>query len=116
MRHAIARITTLRPIAIGLAVGLVIVGALALVGGSYDRKVVHDQLAPQQIFFPKSADQGLPANLSQYAGQQGDTGTEAKAYADKFIALHLKETGGGKTYSQVSAASLANPTNVKLAQ
>jgi len=31
---------------------------------------VHDQLAPQQIFFPKDAAAGLPDNLKAYAGQQ----------------------------------------------
>ena len=29
--------------------------------------------------------------------------------------MHLQEIGGGKTYAQLSAASLADPTNTKLA-
>lgn len=41
---------------------------------------------------------------------------EAKAYADKFIALHLEGVAGGKTYSQVSAAALQDPGNQELAQ
>jgi len=36
-------------------------------------------------------------------------------YANHFIAVHLQEIDGGKTYSQVSSASQANPTNQKLA-
>jgi hypothetical protein len=36
-------------------------------------------------------------------------------YANDFIAVHLQEIGGGKTYAQLSAASLADPTNTKLA-
>ncbi len=115
MRSFLSRIVTLRPVAMGLAAGLFITGILAVVGGSYAHKVVHDQLVPQKIFFPASAKEGLPANLTQYAGQQVDTGGEAKAYADKFINLHLSEIGGGKTYSEVSGASLANPDDAKLA-
>jgi hypothetical protein len=42
-------------------------------------------------------------------------GAQAKTYADHFIAVHLKEIGGGKTYSQLSAEALANPSDQKLA-
>jgi hypothetical protein len=42
------------------------------------------------------------------------TGPEAKAYADHFIAVHLSEIDNGQTYSQVSAASIAAPTNTTL--
>ncbi len=115
MRTFLSRIVSLRPVAMGLAAGLLVTGILAVVGGSYAHKVVHDQLAPQKIFFPASAKEGLPDNLSQYAGQQVDTGAEAKAYADKFINLHLSEIGGGKTYSELSSQSLANPDNQELA-
>jgi len=41
-------------------------------------------------------------------------GKQAETYANHFIAVHLKEIGGGKTYSQLSAESLANPGNAKL--
>jgi hypothetical protein len=54
-------------------------------------------------------------SVSQYAGQQMLTGQQAEAYADNFIAVHLTEIGGGKTYSQLSAAAIAQPSNVKLA-
>src|SRR5262249_39863245 len=40
---------------------------------------------------------------------------QAQAYADHFIGVHLGEIGGGKTYSQLSAAALAQPRNTKLA-
>ena len=53
--------------------------------------------------------------MRQYAGQQLTTGAQAETYADHFIAIHLKEIGGGKTYAQLSAASLADPSNTKLA-
>jgi len=38
----------------------------------------------------------------------------AAAYADHFIAQHLTDMSGGKTYSQLSAESMAQPTNAKL--
>jgi hypothetical protein len=54
--------------------------------------------------------------MRQYAGQQLTTGAQAKTYADHFIAVHLKEIGGGQTYSQLSAQALANPKDAQLAQ
>ena len=51
--------------------------------------------------------------MGQYAGQPMTTGAQAKVYADNFIAFHLSKMGG--TYSQLSAKSLAQPNNAKLA-
>ncbi len=53
--------------------------------------------------------------MHQYAGQQLTTGPQAEVYADHFIANHLKVIGGGKTYAQLSAESIAQPGNAKLA-
>jgi hypothetical protein len=54
-------------------------------------------------------------SVSQYAGQQMLTGQQAEAYADGFIAVHINNMSGGKTYSQLSTESIANPTNTTLA-
>jgi hypothetical protein len=54
--------------------------------------------------------------MSAYAGQLMSNGAQAETYADHFIAVHLKEIGGGKTYSQLSAESLAQPKNTALAE
>jgi len=54
-------------------------------------------------------------SVSQYAGQQMLTGQQAEAYADHFIAVHLAEIGGGKTYSQLSTEAQAQPKNTVLA-
>ena len=54
-------------------------------------------------------------SVSQYAGQQLLTGQQAEAYADHFIAVHIANMGGGKTYSQLSAESIAQPNNTALA-
>ena len=52
--------------------------------------------------------------MQKYAGQQLTTGAQAQTYANHFIAVHLSEVAGGKTYAQVSSAALADPTNVTL--
>ena len=53
-------------------------------------------------------------DLITSSGQLMTTGAQAETYANHFIAVHLKEIGGGKTYSQLSAESLANPGDAKL--
>jgi hypothetical protein len=109
------RLFNLTTVASGAAIGMIVAGILALAGGGYARNVVHDQLAPQQISFPAKG-KALPANLSEFAGHKVDTAKEAKAFANDYIGLHLKGIAGGKTYSQVSAAFMADPTNQKLAE
>jgi hypothetical protein len=109
------KVFNLTTVASGAALGLIIAGVLALIGGAYAGNVVHDQLSPQQIYFPAKGKE-LPAKLNQYAGQQVDNGAKAKAYANDFTGMHLKGIAGGKTYSQVSAAFMANPKNADLAQ
>lgn len=116
MNSFLDRITSLTSIAVGLALGMVIAGALALVGGGYARSVVHDQLTPQKITFPANEQAGLFDDLKQYAGQTVDNGAKAKAYANQYINRHLQEVAGGKTYAQVSALAMADPKNETLAQ
>ena len=53
-------------------------------------------------------------SVSQYAGQQLLTGSQAEAYADHFIAVHLSEMPYGGVYAKISAAALAAPTNTSL--
>jgi hypothetical protein len=102
-----------------LTVVLLLSGALLLWGYNFAHGQVHDQLAAQQIYFPPAgskalADPKVGPYLNQYAGQQLTTGKQAQAYADHFIGVHLDEVAGGKTYSQVSTALQADPTNVVL--
>jgi len=56
------------------------------------------------------------AAMNQYGGQLMTTGAQAETYANHFIAVHLVKIGGGQTYSQLSAKSLAQPKNTALAQ
>ena len=44
-------------------------------------------------------------SVSQYAGQQLLTGHQAETYADHFIAQHIADMTGGKTYSQLSSGN-----------
>jgi hypothetical protein len=109
-----------------LAAMLLIAGGLTLWGSAYVHNTVQNQLAAQQIFFPpasafahaKAGTEITPSmipSVSQYAGQQMLTGQQAEAYADHFIAVHIQEMSGGKTYSQLSAESQAQPKNTALA-
>jgi hypothetical protein len=108
---------------VAMTVVLLVVGALAWRAYSFATSSVHDELSAQKIYFPvkgSPAIAALPAadqeKVNQYAGQQLVDGAQAKVYANNFIAVHLNEVAGGQTYSQVSAASLANPTDAKLKQ
>ena len=107
-------------------VGLIIAGSLAWWMNSYTSTQVHNQLASQQITFspksmiyplaPKGAeDYGSQyAPVAQYAGQLLTTGDQARVYANVQLQNDLNAIAGGKTYSQLSAASRADPTNTKL--
>ena len=102
-----------------LTIVLLVAGILLTWGYSFAHGQVHDQLAAQQIYFPPAgspalADPKIGPYLNQYAGEQLTTGKQAQAYADHFIAVHLSEVAGGKTYAQVSAAAQADPSNVQL--
>jgi len=122
-----AKSKTQRKIIDELLTGFGVVATLALLGlgglawwaHSFVATNVHDELAAQKIYFPPKGSPALASSqigpyLNQYAGQQLLTGPQAKAYANHFIAVHLSEVAGGQTYAQVSAASLADPTNAQL--
>ena len=112
----LARLTSLTSIACMAAAGIIAVGIIAVVGGNYAKNVVHDQLVPQKIVFPAASSPELLPGVKQYAGQQLVNGSQAKAYANNFINVHLSKVAGGQTYAQVSAAAIAAPTNAKLAE
>lgn len=102
-----------------LAAILLVAGALLTWGYKFADNNVHTQLAAQRIYFPAKGSQALAPKeigpyLEKYAGQQLTNGAQAKAYADHFIAVHLKGIGGGLTYSQLSAKAQAQPKNTAL--
>jgi len=124
MRRNSSLVTTIAGFAV--AAILLAAGGLLTWGSAYVHNTVQGQLAAQKIFFPAKAAFANPKagteitpsmipSVSQYAGEQMLTGQQAEAYADHFIAVHLTEIGGGKTYSQLSTESIAQPKNVALA-
>lgn len=109
---------------LGVAVALVL--ALAAAGLVYAHDFIHtqvyDQLSAEKIYFPKTTDESfkaLPAAdqaaVKPYAGQQLVNGAQAGTFANHYIAVHLQKISGGKTYSELSAQSLANPSDTALA-
>ena len=118
--------TMLAPVSAVLAAVLLIAGGLLIWGSTYVHNTVQGQLAAQQITFPpasafahpKAGGEITPSMIplvSQYAGQQLLTGQQAEAYADHFIAVHIQNMTGGKTYAQLSTAAIAQPNNTQLA-
>lgn len=101
-----------------LAAVLVVAGSLLFWAHNFVNDEVHSQLAAQQIYFPAKDSKSIAgpefSAVRKYAGQQLTTGAQAKAYADHYIANHLKGIGGGKTYAQLSAQAVANPEDTKL--
>jgi hypothetical protein len=114
-RPLLAKLTGLTAVAAVAAAGMIVVGILAVVGGNYDKQVVRDQLTPQKVFFPRAGSPELLPGVKQYAGQQVVNGDQAHAYANNFIGVHLSKIAGGKTYSEVSTAAMADPKNAALA-
>ena len=107
---------------IGLIGILGFVSGFAFWGSNFATSTVHDQLAAQQIYFPAAGSPALTAlpkadaaAMTQYAGQELLTGQQASVYANSFINVHLNEIANGQTYSQLSTAAQAAPTNTKLA-
>lgn len=110
---------SLATVGVVLFLVLAVSSGLLMWGANFGKTMVSDQLAEQRITFPAAGSPALnPAEfpgLQQYAGQVVDSGPKAKAYANEFIAVHLDKIGRGKTYSEVSAAAQAAPTDAALA-
>ena len=103
-----------------MVIVLVVAGVLLMWGYSFANSNVHNQLAEQQITFPPAAAFAHPVagteitpsmvgTVSKYAGEPLTTGAQAAVYANDFIAVHLQEIGGGKTYAQLSSDAMALP-------
>ncbi len=106
---------------VALQAVMVVVFAFGAGIGFWAHNFTHDQvgsqLSEQQIVFPaanSAAITSLPSAdgsaMAQYAGQTMTTGYQAHAYAEHFIAVHLKEIGQGKTYDYYSGKSIAEAT------
>ena len=101
-----------------LAIVLLVAGGMLVWASSFIGDQVKTQLSEQKIFFPPKGNPAIKGPqfvaMQQYAGQQLVTGPQAETYADHFIAVHLSEVAGGKTYSQVSTEAMAKPNDATL--
>ena len=98
-----------------LTLMLLVAGSGLLFGANFTSASVTTQLAQQKVFFDSRAAlnaQGPAVSkyLDQYAGQQLLTGSQAQAYANHFIQVHLDAIDHGKTYAQASTACDLAPT------
>lgn len=102
-----------------LAIVLLIVGVLFQQNANFANDNVKSQLVAQKVSFPPrdklSEEEAKQPRVVKYAGKQVDSGRKAEVYANDFIALHLKAVNGGKTYSETSTESRANPDDKELA-
>lgn len=118
-RTVLGFVATRRVVEVVLVLVLGVGSGLLFYGSNFGLDMVHTQLDAQSITFPPKGSPGLSAkefpDLQRYAGQKVDNGPKAKAYANGYINRHLASASGGKTYSQLSEASRADPTNTKLA-
>jgi ABC-type multidrug transport system fused ATPase/permease subunit len=94
-------------IGLTLAVVLLAAGALLAVASTFVTGQVTSQLSAQKVTMPTkeaygSLDPADQAALEPYAGQPMTTGAQAEAFANHYIAAHLKAIGGGKTYEEIS--------------
>lgn len=96
---------------LALAALLLVLGLVLKNQADFAKDYVHDQLSAQRITFtPKeglSAEERRADCLVENAGEALTTGKQAECYANRYIALHLQETNGGKTYAQTSSDSRA---------
>ncbi len=110
---------------------LLVTGGLLVWGHSFAQSNVHNQLAQQQVYFPKQSeinavkaqyakggqkavtDPEFPnaklmiGALEPYAGKQVLTGKEAQVYANDFIGQHLYAMPDHGVYSVISGAAMA---------
>jgi hypothetical protein len=104
------------------ALALLIIGVILTLAGNYGRQLVHDQLAAQMIKFAPYDESGQNGDnyeaYQQVRDSAGTTVTDGLAARDfaTYINAHVNEATGGRTFSEVSAASRANPQDQQLAE
>jgi hypothetical protein len=106
----------------GLIVATVLVaaGGLLMWANNFVDSQVSTQLSAQQIYFPEAGsdsakDPAVKEFIAPYLGQQVTNGEQAQVFADHYIGAHLSAMAGGKTYSQLSEISRANPDDAQAA-
>ena len=106
--------------ATGILLSAVLLAAAGLLfwAHSFITDNVKTQLRDQRITMPSGKaieDPAIKPYMEKYAGQRLENGVQAKAFADHYIKVHLKESTNDRTYSELSTASRANPSDTELA-
>jgi hypothetical protein len=112
---------------VAVAILLVLLGFVFKTNADFADSYVHDQLAQQKISFTAaeflSDEEKTSSCLIENAGTPLDSGKKAECYANDYIGMHLKGSGGGETYATIGAiqtkaktaladATAANASNV----
>jgi hypothetical protein len=79
---------------------LIVFGVVALFMGVTGFNTVRDSIRQEQIYFGAADDPAVAKYASQWAGEQVETGDQARAFA-KIIREHTLESTGGLTYAQM---------------
>jgi hypothetical protein len=99
----------------GLAASVVLVafGVAAIYMGVDGRSTVRDSLKQEQIYFGDATDPAVAKHADQWAGEQVQTGDQARAFA-QVMREHALESSAGLTYAQMGRFQLASdPSNPK---
>jgi hypothetical protein len=97
----------------GFVAGAVLIafGAVAIYMGVDGRSTVRDSLKQEQITFPAADDPAVAKYAEQWAGEQVQTGDQARAFA-QIMREHALEGSGGLTYAQMGRyLAKADPTD-----
>jgi hypothetical protein len=100
----------------GLAILLVVVGAVLTSNANFAKNYVADQLKAQKVTFKTAAtltpEEQKSACLVKYAGKALVTGKMAECYANDFIGLHTSTLAAGETYATIGDKQSALRTQV----
>lgn len=94
-----------------LAVLLLALGVVLKSNANFAHDYVHNQLSAQRVTFTPKAGlapaERAAACLVDNAGKPLTSGKQAECYANRYIAVHLKEVNDGKTYAETSTVARA---------
>src|SRR5512139_4112581 len=86
---------------------LIIFGVVAIVLGINAYNTTRDSIKAEGITFGSADDPAVQQYAEQWAGQQVETGDQARAFA-KIMREHTLEASGGLTYAQMGRYELAS--------
>jgi hypothetical protein len=99
----------------GFVAGAVLIafGAVSIFLGVNGFTTVRDSIKQEHITFGSAQDPAVAKYAEQWAGQQVQTGDQARAFA-KIMRMHVMEATGGLTYADMGRyQSAANPKDQK---